>query len=354
MLKKRPLRKDCFRLFTLLVGAISLMHFSACNENLQYSKVAGETMGTYYAITFSHTLGVDISDVKSDIDSILIDINDEVSTYIETSTISEFNNAEGKFEVPSDKVHFVSNLMSSFDIYEETEGYFDPTVMPLVNYWGFGYTPKRAVTAIDSVYIDSIMTFVGLDKLNFRNRGGQVSIEEYGGQLDFSAIAKGYGVDYISEYLDQLGSENHMVEIGGEVVAKGLNDRGLSWVLGINTPDASSAYEDFIEYLSISDVALASSGNYRNYHEVAGGKYGHTIHPKTGYPEINELLAVSIIASSCNIADAYATACMVMGYAKAEEMINRLEGIEACFFIGGEDGSIKKRYSNGFVQYVAK
>ncbi len=355
MLKKRPLRKVFSKAIVFLFSLIVLLFgISSCKQQNQYSKISGETMGTYYAITFSHDQEVSPAAIKDEIDSILVAINDEVSTYIPESIISQFNVIKSEFELPPNGGHFINNLLTSYEIFEETDGYFDPTIMPLVNYWGFGYSPKRPVTAVDSIRIDSLMSDVGLEKLDYRKKGNQFKLGAFNGELDFSAIAKGYAVDYVAQYLLQQECLNYMVEIGGEVSTAGVNEKGTPWIIGINTPHENSDYQDFIEYLSLSNVALASSGNYRNYHEVNGVKYGHTINPKSGYPEINNLLAVSIVASNCNIADAYATACMVMGYDKAQELINKVEDVEACFFIGSKDGSIIKNYSNGFIQYIAK
>jgi len=316
-----------------------------------YNKVTGQTMGTTYNVTFNSDLSPD--EIKASIDQLLVEINDEVSTYIESSIISRFNREEGAFTIAGDQGHFANNLDVSADLYETTGGYFDPTVMPLVNYWGFGYTPKRAVSQVDSVAIDSMMQIVGLDKLSYRKSlSSELVIKPFDGQLDFSAIAKGYGVDQLGILLEQYGVKDYFIEIGGEVLTHGENSKGESWVIGINTPSDDAALTDLIEYISLSDRGLASSGNYRNYYEVGGAKYGHTINPKTGYPEINELLAVSVIAEECMTADALATACMVMGYTKAKDLIASLSEVEACFFTGSEDGSITKNYSNGFIQYV--
>lgn len=310
-------------------------------------------MGTYYSITYS---GSDSGEgMKLMVDSLLVEINDQVSTYISSATISQFNNAEGAFTVSSDLEHFIANYNKSEELYEMTTGYFDPTVMPLVNYWGFGYTPKRAVTDIDSTRIDSMMHLVGFDKLVSELVSDGLKIRKLPmAKLDFSAIAKGYAVDQIGHLLANHGSQNYMVEIGGEVVTQGLSPRDQPWLIGINTPRADAPLDDLIEYLSLSGVGLASSGNYRIYHEVDGQKYGHTINPLTGYPEINELLAVSVVAKDCMTADAIATACMVMGFDKAQTFINNIGDINACFFIGAPDGTIKTVYSNGFIQYIAQ
>ncbi len=325
-----------------------------CSDPMVYHKVTGDTMGTYYTLTYELPSSSPTTLIKEKVDHLLIEINDEVSTYIDSSIISQFNIAEKGYHIDDHQGHFVTNLEVSSDIYEETDGYFDPTVMPLVNYWGFGYTPKRPVSQIDSAAVDSIMNHIGFDKLSYRSKQGQVSIQPFDGQLDYSAIAKGYAVDLIAQLLDDQGAHNYYVEIGGELKVKGLNHKGKKWVIGINTPAEGAALDDLIEYLSISNKGMASSGNYRNYHEVRGRKYGHTINPKTGYPEQNELLAVTVIADDCMTADALATACMTMGFDLARKLITTKQGIEACFFTGSSEGAITKTYSDGFIQYVIR
>ena len=321
---------------------------------MEYVKISGETMGTYYNITCQLSADHSVSRLKDQIDSLLIDINDDVSTYIPTSVISQLNQSSRDFTFSSKEIHFIRNLEASVDLYELTSGFFDPSVMPLVNYWGFGYTPKKAVEAADSVYIDSIMTFVGLDHIGYRIGNQECIISDFTGQLDFSGIAKGYAVDQIGLLLSTLGSDNYMIEIGGELALKGLNSKGELWMIGINTPSSDAQLTDVIEYLSLSNVGLASSGNYRNYHEINGAKYGHTINPHTGYPEMNSLLAVSVVAPDCMTADALATACMTMGFERAIELVDNISGVSACFFVGNADGKIVKIYSNGFIQYVAE
>jgi FAD:protein FMN transferase len=340
-----------FRNWTLL---IVLLIVYSCKQEVVYHKISGKTMGTYYSITYSGLS--EINNVKGKVDSLLVEINDEVSTYISTSIISQFNAAKDSFKVSYTSQHFIVNFEKSLEIYHGSHGYFDPTVMPLVNYWGFGYTPKRAVTQVDSLVIDSLMTMVGFDRIQRKeDRAGSILYRKPAqSQLDFSAIAKGYGVDQVGLLFSNLGSKNYMVEIGGEVVTKGYSERQIPWLIGVNTPSYTAELTDLIEYLSLSGVGLASSGNYRNYHESNGQKYGHTISPKSGFPEINELLAVSVIAPDCMTADALATACMVMGYEKALTFINNMTDVSACFFIGTADGLIKTNYSDGFIQYVAK
>jgi len=205
-------------------------------------------MGTTYNV--KHDLYDAV--LQKRIDSLLIAINNSVSTYIPSSLISIANNDSAgtdssilvnsklqnylKYQFETD-THFLSNFQKSFDIYKTTDGYFDPTVMPLVNYWGFGYEPKKAVTNVDSLKVEKLKKNIGFDKWAISiDRASFRLIKPFEGELDFSAIAKGYGVDMIAELLSDEGAENYMVEIGGEVFTKGVNEKGRKWTVGLNTP----------------------------------------------------------------------------------------------------------------------
>ena len=342
-----------------------LFIFSCENEKQDttsnYLMVSGETMGTTYHITYKDDLK---RNLKADFDKLLVIINNGVSTYIKDSDISLFNQAKALEEIPVG-IHFLNNLIASKEIFEKTTGYYDPTVMPLVNYWGFGYTDKKLVLQIDSLTVDSIQQFVGFEKINSTfeylfEEGDKVAQKKYGTisksvsnvQLDFSAIAKGYAVDIISDFLKDKKINNYLVEIGGELRCKGKNPRGKIWTTAINTPKINSKLTDYEAIVQIDNKAIASSGNYRNFHEVNGEWYGHEINPKTGFPEKSNLLSVSVLAKNCILADAYATAFMVMGLDKAKELTNQLEGIDAFFIYANEKGELEQVYTDGFVGYL--
>lgn len=349
---------------------IFCLFFSCKNENKKayqdrYTQLAGRTMGTTYHIT--HDKGMrDIS--QSDIDSILLAINLSASTYIDSSTISKINNGQEygknteilvdgtyikthKITLPTDR-HFIENFNYAKRVYLDSDGAFDPTVMPLVNYWGFGYTPKVPVTSVDSQRIKTILGSIGLSKINLEHNDNEmVLILPTEASLDFSALAKGYGVDIISKYLDDHGVFNYLVEIGGEVVAKGLSPRESPWVIGLNTPEVDARLNNFSGYVSIDDRGMASSGNYRNYHKIEGQKYGHEINPKTGFPEINEILGITVIAPTCMEADAWATAFMIMGKDAALSYANQRDDLEILLFTSDKEGQFIKHQSKGFEQY---
>ncbi len=324
-------------------------------------------MGTTYNIT--HDKGMrNVS--QANIDSILVAINLSASTYIDSSTISKINNGQKfgknteiivngtyvktrKIILPTDR-HFIENFNYAKRAYLDSDGAFDPTVMPLVNYWGFGFTPKVPVNSVDSQKIKTILESIGFTKVNLEyNDNEMVLILPTDASLDFSALAKGYGVDIISNYLDDRGVFNYLVEIGGEVVAKGLSPRGSPWVVGLNTPKIDAQLNNFSEYVSIDNGGMASSGNYRNYHEIDGQKYGHEINPKTGFPEINEILGITVIAPTCMEADAWATAFMIMGKDAALRYANQRDDLEILLFTSDKEGQFLKHQSSGFNQYIS-
>jgi thiamine biosynthesis lipoprotein len=321
-----------------------------------YQTIEGETMGTYYRVTFDNP---GPEEVKPEVDSILRQLNLEVSTYIPQSTISRFNQSDSLFNLNTNPVdgavetypndHFVRNFKKAVEVYYETNGYFDATVMPLVNHWGFGYTEKRKIKNVDSLMIDSLLQYVGMEKVELQRLDDTDLLVKAraGVQLDFSALAKGYGVDLVGQLLTDMGVGHFLVDIGGETLAKGQSPRGDAWKLGINVPKEGGAVDEIQTTVPLQDRALATSGNYRNYYEMEGRKYSHTINPKTGYPERNTLLSASVFANDCMTADAYATAFMTMGVEKAKKLASNLAGIEAYFIYGLPDGGMAVTYTDG-------
>ncbi len=332
---------------------------TAVRPSSNYHKLSGKTMGTTYNITYQGDLP---QKVQQEIDQLLIQINQEVSTYIDTSFISQFNQSDGILVLQNTRnrfqtnTHFRTNFEAAQKIYDKTQGAFDPTVMPLVNYWGFGYTPKRKVTAVDSQKVSELLKTVGFDKVSIRfsEEENTVSVvkENPKSQLDFSALAKGYGVDAIGKLLEEKKVQNYFVEIGGETLAKGQNAKGKKWRIGINTPEETASTQAIFSVVELSNNAIATSGNYRNYHEVNGKKYGHTINPKTGFPEMNTTLSASVLAPDCMTADAYATAFMTMGYQKALELTESLPNLESYLIFANEKGEMETVMSSGMKQYL--
>ncbi len=308
-------------------------------------KFSGPTMGTQYNISYIDSLE---RPMQAAVDSILNAINLEVSTYIDSSTIVRFNRSENDFAIHS-AGHFAQNFYKARQVWEQSAGAFDPTVMPLVQYWGFG-TEKRPVRNVDSLRVDSLRAFVGLEKITFEDDGSTPMLRKADArtQLDFSGVAKGYAIDQIGAFLTEKGMENFMIEIGGEVLARGKNAQGEWWTIGVNTPARDAQVTDFQAIVDLRDQALATSGNYRNYYEVAGRKYGHTINPTSGFPEQSSLLSASVFAADCATADAWATAFMVMGLEKAYALASQLDEVEALFIFGDESGAFATKASPGF------
>ena len=316
-------------------------------------------MGTYYKITYKVAENrVD----QSEIEQLLIDINNEVSTYIDTSIISKFNQSAEELILEGSPLyssmekqisgHFIANFMAAKDIFIQSGGYFDPTVMPLVNYWGFCYSEKIPVEAVDSTTIDSLLEYVGFDKVEL------ISAEPYiikkahpGTQLDFSALAKGYAVDVLGKWLESYDVEHYLVDIGGELRAMGKNSKDEFWRVGINKPEENSGTTELFSSVPLKNQSIATSGNYRNFYEVNGQKFSHTISPTTGFPERSNLLSASVFSEDCIVADAFATAFMTMGLEKAFEMAGSLNDLEAYFIYSKEDGSLDVKYTEGLRTY---
>ncbi len=329
----------------ILIWAIGLT--VSCKSATSYSTIGGKIFGTTYTIKAD----IPLEDLTNGIDSVLEVVDHELSTYKSSSFISQVNQAPSNDTIRSWPVHFKKNLTKAIELYEASDHFYDVSVMPLVNYWGFGYTPKKPIGSVDSLLVDSIMQFVGLEKWSI-DLPNEILIKRFSHQqLDFSSLAKGYAVDLVSQYLIEQNSQHHMVEIGGEIIVKGQNSKGEPWVLGINYPDEDASVTDFMRTVSLSNKAMASSGNYRNFYFVDGRKYGHTINPITGYPHQDELLAVTVIAQDCLTADALATACMAMGYERAHDFINNLRDVDALFLVGQPNGEIIEKFTDGFIQH---
>ena len=332
-------------LSVLSCGSDTATQSSSQSNAKSYSKIRGKTMGTTYHITYS---GSDAQLFKRSIDSLLVRINKEVSTYEKNAIISQFNQSEKGVNLDASKHgHFLTNFKAALNIHKTTSGNFDPTVMPLVNYWGFGYADKNAVKNVDSLKVKAALDLIGMDKVLSLDESLFLSKNNPKVQLDFSAHAKGYGVDQVCELLASRGIENYYVEIGGELRTKGKNPSGVYWITGINKPQEKSAVTEFMFRIQLEDEAIATSGNYRNVYEVDGIKYFHTISPFTGFPQRNQLLSASVIAKDCMTADAYATAFMVMGLDAAFASAKENPAIEAVFIHSDDSGQMQIKKTVG-------
>jgi len=337
--------KNIIYTFILLLAVFLVWNYRENKKNalLKY-EMSGNTMGTTYSVIY---FDESKKATQKSIDSLLIEFNNALSTYIPNSEISRFNRGDLlTFESP----YLYPVLRTSKNIFKQSEGSFDPTVMTLVNLWGFG--PDDSLQP-DSALVDSILNFTGFHHITFTDK--EITKDDARVQLDFSAIAKGYGVDVVGEYLDYLKIENYFIEIGGEVLCKGKNiAKNTLWSLGITHPN-SEVFNVFpYAILALKDRGMATSGNYFNYHEIDGKRYGHTLNPKTGYPIIHNLLSATVVAPSCMEADGWATTCMVEGFEKSKKLIENNKQLEAYFIYTDNDGSIKEYATQGLKGLVHK
>ena len=317
-----------FILVVLVVAGIAVGR-----KNADYQHDSGLVFGTSYNITYQSN-----DNLKPEIEKALAEVDASLSPFNEKSVITHVN----KNEAVTLDDHFITVFRLSSEIYKDTEGAFDITVAPLVNAWGFGF--KNGITP-DRHAIDSLMQFVGFDKVKLQD--GKIIKTDDRLMLDCSAIAKGYGVDAVARLLKSKGIDNYMVEIGGEIVAFGENPKGAPWRIGVSKPDDDSVNvsNEIQGIINITNRAMATSGNYRNFYYKGGKKYAHTIDPKTGCPVQHSILSATVVSDECAKADAYATAFMVMGLDKAKAVLARHKDMMAYFIYSDDKGNNKVWYS---------
>lgn len=301
-------------------------------------------MGTTYTVKVNTSQSHYKNDLKSGLDSILVKINNRMSTYIPDSEIMQFNNLKvGESVLVSDELIMI--LEKSYDITEMTDRAFDISVGPLVELWGFGFSDK-ILSVPNKDVIDDYVKKINIIPYKILDNNQLFKTRE--STLDLSAIAKGYAVDVLSSYLLSLGLFDHMVDIGGEVYCSGENKNG-DWSIGIQYPD-EYIYNSSIDVISLSDKAVATSGNYRNKIVIEGVPYTHIINPKTGYPITHDIISATVIADNCMTADAYATALMVMEKEQGKEFIESKDNTEAVIFYRDKK-NIKSLKTDGFNVY---
>lgn len=314
---------------------------------------SGKTMGTTYHITIAGNLPGNPEYLKSQIDKKLEMINQSMSPYVKESEISRFNqlrDIDTPFSISSG---FLKVMSQSFFIYNETKGAWDGTVAPLVNLWGFGTgSIKGKVPSEDD--INAIRNDIGFNLITISEEG-YLKKKSPKVTLDLSSIAKGYGVDEIAMLLKQNGIDHFLVEIGGEIYASGKKENNEMWKVGINMPKREATPDMVYKTVLLSDKALATSGDYRNFFERDGKIYSHIIDPQTGYPIDNGIVSVSILSDSCMVADGLATGVMVMGRKKGLALIKRLKNIECLIVtLDKASDSLLNYYSPGFKRYLFK
>lgn len=329
-----------------LVLIIAMYVVYQCRQAEQQEKfvdrqeVYGETMGTTYKVVY---YGEKLEGIKEQIDSLLVSYNEIVSTYIPTSEISLIGQDSGRIVVSKE---IQRQLILAKEIYDQTDGYYDPTVMPLVNAWNFGYEKNNKKPSKEK--IDSLLAFIGLDKLTLE--GDTLIKEDRRIMLDFSSIAKGRGVDIVSNFLASKGGTQNFVEIGGEVVARGMRGDNEKWSTGIEDPMKEQA--SIYAIVALQDVGMATSGNYRNIEIFDGKAYSHTIDPIKGEPVRHKLLSASVIADNCMTADAYATALMAVGLEKSKQLAEQIEAIEVFLIYADDNGEQLSWHTPGFKKYL--
>lgn len=312
------------------------------NQRPAYNSITGLVFGTVYNITYQHN-----GDLKSEIEAELKRFDYSLSPFNDSSVISRVNRNE---ELVTDSF-FQKCFNRSMEVSHQTKGAFDITIAPLANAWGFGF--KKGAFP-DSAMIDSLREITGYKKVKLED--GKVVKEDPRIMLSCSAVAKGYSVDVVAQLLERKGIKNYMVDIGGEVVVKGKNPKEGLWRIGINKPidDSLSVRQDLQTVLELTDLGMATSGNYRNFYYKDGKKYAHTIDPRTGYPVQHSILSSTVIAEDCMTADALATAFMVMGLEEAEAFCKANPKIDAYFIYSGENGEFETYYTEGMEKYIAK
>lgn len=307
----------------LIIGTVLIVRKQ---HTMPYIHNQGMVFGTVYSIKYQND-----KDLQKEIEAELKRVDNSLSTFNRQSVISRINRNE---DVKADGM-FAEVFSLARRISEETGGAFDITVAPMVNLWGFGFKGGAAPSAHS---IDSLRSIVGYKKV--RLEGRRIVKDDKRTMLDCSAIAKGYGTDVVARFLKTKGIENFMVEIGGEVVTSGVSEARVPWRIGVTKPtdDSLSVNNEVQTVLNVTNKAMATSGNYRNFYYKNGRKYAHTIDPKTGYPVQHNILSATVLADNCATADAYATAFMVLGLEGSKAVLDRHPELMAYLIYSDRDG----------------
>ncbi|MBO6516869.1 MAG: FAD:protein FMN transferase [Bacteroidia bacterium] len=323
---------------TCLFFVFFFLGCSGTKEEAGINKLEGNALGTTYHITY---MGPVNEYLTAQIDSTLLGFNQALSTYHPTSLISKYNNNEAVVEDFESEAIGLLHLMikKSMTISSLTDGAFDPGSAALFALYS---EAKKKGVYMDSVEVAEVLRHSGIDKVSIEKHWTgnlPVKLDSFV-QLNFNAIAKGYFVDLLAHLLDSVGSQHYMVEVGGEVRTKGKNPSGKPWRIGINRPQIGASANDFFEVLELTNQSMATSGNYQNYYEVDGKVIGHTLDPRSGKPVITNLKSATIMHEECAVADAFATACMVLGVEKSTKLIESNPELSG-YLIYEEEGELK-------------
>ena len=309
---------------------------------MSYRSCSGVVWTTQYNITYESDRMFDDS-----IQNVFTTVDNSMSMFNKTSLISKINKGEN-IEVDS---MLAVLYKASLNVNRETGGAFDPTVSPLMKIWGFG--DKNGIIP-DSSVIDSVREFVGIEKTSFD--GKNIIKNDIRTEFDFSAIAKGFACDEIGRMLRRNGVENYLIEVGGEIALNGVNPKGIKWRISIDAPveDMDAVNHENTVIVNLDKGGIATSGNYRNYMEVDGRKIVHTMNPATGYPEVSDLLSATVIANNCMLADAYATACMVMGLEGSKQFLQGRDDLSVMLIYAVGRDSMALWSNDGFSRVMAE
>lgn len=328
-----------FRLYPrfsiLIIIIISIV--SCTSKATDNVVIRGPIFGTDFSILY---YSEDATNYMTEIDSLFEEVNMSLSTYVPESLISRIN----RNEVTDVDEHFIKVFEASKAIYRASEGVFDPTIGNVVNAWNFGADRNKFLT--DSTTIDSLMQYVGLNRIGLVGKNLKKPNTSY---IEFNAIAKGYGVDVVCEFLESKGIANYLVTIGGDMRVSGENiERGMPWQIGIDDPNFDGT-QSYSKTISLKDEAMATSGTYRKYKvDENGNRYAHIINTKTGYPTKTNVLSVSVIADDCMAADAYATTFQAMGVEKVKAFLLRHPELKVYFIYLNSNNELEFLGLNGF------
>ncbi len=342
------------------IKIIALILLCSCSEQHDLIRLNGEAQGSTYHITYIDPKG---RHLDHEIDSIFNTIDASLSTYLSSSLLSRFNKCEAVSLIDE---HIKKVYLKSSAIFEQSEGAFDPTVMPLVKYWGFAGNNINPPDTVSKKTVDSILKYVGFKHVRMACRSGE-QIKSFvdndqpqcDGQyvlikdnpnvaIDFNAIAQGYTVDVISEFIMRKNIKNFLVEVGGEVRAQGKNKKNIPWRIGIDKPlEQQDGDRPLQAILNLDYGAVATSGNYRKYYVKDGIKYAHTLDPFTGYPVQHSLLSATVFSKDCITADGWATAFMVIGMEKSKSVLKTHSELQAFLVYSTKEGLIRTWSSSG-------
>ena len=326
-------------LVLLIVGTVLIIRQQ---QSTPYQKNAGLIFGTTYSVTYQCD-----EDLQKEIEAELKKVDAEFSMFNSQSVVARLNNGE-KPELSND---FIDVFKLARQVSEDTNGAFDITVAPLVNAWGFGFKHEQMPS---KEQVDSLRELIGYRYVTLKDK--TITMQKPGMMLDFSAIAKGYGVDVVARLLERHDIKNYMVEIGGEITTRGINPERVPWRIGVNKPseDALNENHELQTILNVTDKSMATSGNYRNFYVKGGKKYAHTIDPKTGYPVQHSLLSATVLTDRCAKADAYATSFMVLGMDGAKQILERHKELMAYLIYTDNKGNLSVWYSPSLKDKIVK